>query len=746
MECLNIPNTRNNKSVENSVPSPEELLTLVRKSRRELSKQDIVRAFDLKSSDRIALKTLLATMVDDGLLSRGRNRRYSVATTIPPVGVIEIIGLDLEGAPIGRPVSWRPSESSPRITVTMPRRSRIRALGIGERALVRLKTIDQNNVEGRVMRRLEGPSGRVLGVVEKDRNGAHLRMVHRRGARDISLSRESMDTLTSGEVVVVEMEDQHAYGLPEASIRERLGQLKTPGTIERMMCEQFEIPTEFPRDAVALAKQAGPPNPKGRMDLQSVPLITIDDDDARDFDDAVWAEPDSDPSNPEGWKLIVAIADVAAYVTAGDSIDREARRRGNSVYMPRLVVPMLPESLSNEWCSLKPKEPRACLAAHIWISRDGAILRYRFERALMQSSARLTYTEVQAAHDGTTNKTTRALLAHIEALYGAYASLKKARFKRNTLDFDLPERRIVFDETEAVQEVAVRSRYDSHRVIEEFMITANVAAAEILNNGKAICMYRIHDQPPLDKLESLRAYLKELGYKLSRNRRLTPQHFQQILEKVKDSEHEEAVATVILRAQAQAEYSPENIGHFGLNLERYAHFTSPIRRYADLLVHRSLIHHLHLGNEASFDQHKQVFTKIGTEISETERRAVRAERGANDRYKTLFMVDKKGAEFGAKVSSVTRFGLFVTINDIGADGLIPMRVLSNQLGERIDHDTNRQLLSAHRTGFSFTIGQEVSVRLDEIDTITGGLAFSLAAFSPPSTGKPHRRFGKKNRR
>ena len=729
-----------------SVPNSEELLTFVRKSGRGLSKQDIVRAFSLKSSDRLALKTLLASMVDAGLLSRGRNRRYLVPTETPPVGVVEIIGLDEDGTPIGRPVSWRPSQSSSRITVIMPRRSRMRALGIGDRALVRLSPIDEKNIEGRVMRRLEGPSGRMVGVVEKDRNGAHLRTVNRRGAQGIALSTEDLDTLPSGEVVVAEIETQRGYGLPQASVRKRLGHLDTPGTIERLICEELEIPTEFPIDAVALAKQAVAPTLKDRVDLRSLPLITIDDDDARDFDDAVWAEQDSDRSNPNGWKLIVAIADVAAYVKTDDPIDQEARRRGNSVYLPRLVVPMLPESLSNEWCSLKPKEPRACLAAHIQISREGTVLHYRFERALMQSAGRLTYTEVQAAHEGTTDKTTRPLRKYIEALYGAYASLKEARSKRNTLDFDLPERRILFNHAGAIKEIAVRPRYDSHRVIEEFMITANVVAAEILTKGSAPCMYRVHDQPPLDKLETLRAYLKELGYKLSRSRRLTPQNFQQILKKAKDSEHEEAVATVILRAQAQAEYSPKNIGHFGLNLDRYAHFTSPIRRYSDLLVHRSLIHHLDLGTEAVLNQPDETFTKIGAEVSETERRAVRAERGANDRYKTLFMADKKGAEFWAKVNSVTRFGLFVTINDIGAEGLIPMRVLSNQLEERIDHDSNRQVLSAPRTGFSFTIGQEVSVRLDEADTVTGGLAFSLSAFDPPDTTKSYRRSRKRYHR
>ena len=540
------------------------------------------------------------------------------------------------------------------------------------------------------------------------------------------------------------MENERAYGLPQASVRKRLGHLNTPGTIERLMCEELEIPTEFPIDAVVLAKQAMPPTLKGRNDLRSLSLITIDDDDARDFDDAVWAEQDQDSSNPDGWKLIVAIADVAAYVKTDDPIDQEARRRGNSVYLPRLVVPMLPESLSNEWCSLKPNEPRACIAAHIWISRDGNVLHHHFERALMQSAGRLTYAEVQAAHEGTTNKTTRPLRKYIETLYGAYASLKNARSKRKTLDFDLPERRILFDAAGAIQNIAVRPRYDSHRVIEEFMITANVVAAETLTKGSAPCMYRVHDQPPLDKLETLRAYLKELGYKLSQSRRLTPQNFQQILNKAKDSEHEEAVATVILRAQAQAEYSPKNIGHFGLNIDRYAHFTSPIRRYSDLLVHRSLIRHLGLGTEAPLNQPEEAFTKIGVEVSETERRAVRAERGANDRYKTLFMADKKGAEFAAKVTSVTRFGLFVTLNDIGAEGLIPMRVLSSQLEERINHDANRQLLSAPRTGFSFTIGQGVSVRLDEADTITGGLAFSLSAFDPPTSTRSYRRFRRKH--
>ena len=685
-------------------------------------------------------------MVEEGQLIRGRNRRYSVSTKVPPVGVVEIIGLDSDGDPIGRPVSWRPEESSTRISVTMPRRSRIRALGIGERALVRLNTIDPNRIEARVMRRLEGRSGQVVGVVEKDQTGGHLRLIDRRGPRDVILSPSSMDTLESGDVVVAEMGTERSYGLRKAEVRKRLGPLNAPGVIERMICAELDVPTEFSKDAIAAAKKAGPPNSKGRVDLQSLPLITIDDEDARDFDDAVWATRDTGSNNPGGWKLVIAIADVAAYIKPDDPIDREAKRRGNSVYMPRLVVPMLPESLCNEWCSLKPNETRACVAVHIWISHNGSILRYRFERALMQSAARLTYTAVQAAHEGRTDKTTGPLLGEIEALYGAYVSLRKARTERNTLDFDLPERKIIFDETESVQAISVRPRYDSHRLIEEFMIAANVAAAEVLSKANAPCMYRIHDQPPLDKLENLRAYLKGLGYKLSQSRRLTPQHFQHILNKAKNSEHEEAIATVILHAQAQAEYSPENIGHFGLNLDLYAHFTSPIRRYADLLVHRSLIRHFHLGNDGLLDHDSDNFTEIAADISTTERRAVKAERGASDRYKTLFMVDKRGAEFAAKVTGVTRFGLFILINDIGAEGLIPMRVLSAQLEERIDHDADRQLLKARKSDLSFSVGQPVSVRLDEADTITGGLTFSLAAFDPPNIVDSRNRFNKRRRR
>ena len=710
-----------------------------------MARRDIARAFGLKTTDR-ALKTLLASMIEKGELVRGTNRRYAAPSKLPPVGVIEITGIDGDGDPIGRPVSWRPEESSPHITVTMPRRSRIRALGIGERALVRLKAIDPNHIEARVMRRLEGRLGHVVGVVEKDQTGVRLRTIDRRGPRDVILSPEALDTLEPGEVVVAEISTERSYGLRKAEVRKQLGQLNAPGVIERMICAELGVPTEFPSDATAAAKKAGPPNSKGRVDLQSLPLITIDDEDARDFDDAVWATRDSDSNNQGGWKLTVAIADVAAYVKPDDPIDREAKRRGNSVYMPRLVVPMLPEVLCNEWCSLRPKETRACLAVHIWIDHNGSILRYRFERALIQSVARLTYTAVQTAHEGTTNKTTGPLLGAIEELYGAYASLRKARTERNTLDFDLPEQKIIFDETESVQAISLRPRYDSHRLIEEFMIAANVAAAEVLSKANAPCMYRIHDQPPLNKLENLRAYLKGLGYKLSQSRRLTPQNFQQILDKAKNSEHEEAISTVILQAQARAEYSPENIGHFGLNIDLYAHFTSPIRRYADLLVHRSLIRHLHLGNDGLLDHDRDNFTEIGADISATERRAVQAERGASDRYKTLFMADKRGAEFTAKVTSVTRFGLFIRINDIGAEGLIPMRILSNQLEERIDHDADRQLLTARRSRLSFSVGRPVSVRLDEADTITGGLTFSLAAFDPPNIANARDRFSKRHRR
>ena len=482
-------------------------------------------------------------------------------------------------------------------------------------------------------------------------------------------------------------------------------------------------------------------NSASATDLRALPLVTIDGADARDFDDAVWAEPD--PQNEGGWHLMVAIADVAAYVQAGSALDREAFKRGNSCYFPDRVVPMLPEALSNGLCSLRPDEDRACLAVHLWIDGNGRLKRHRFERGLMRSQARLTYEQVQAARDGNPDKQTRPLLDTVIApLYGAFSALMAERGKRGTLDLDLPERRIALDDAGNVTGIAARSRLDSHRLIEEFMIAANVAAATSLQEKALPALYRVHDAPDLAKVEALREFLEPMGYRLAKGQVMRPRAFTQILERAKGKPEAQVINEMVLRSQSQALYQTDNIGHFGLALPRYAHFTSPIRRYADLTVHRGLIRLLRLGDEGAGDDELARLGPIGEHISFTERRAAGAERDAVDRYTAAFLADRVGTEFYGRIGGVTRFGLFVTLAESGADGLVPIGTLPEDFYE---HDARQHALVGRRWGREYHLGANVRVRLIEADPLTGSTILNLAGESE-GTAVPWRTTGPDRRR
>ena len=461
---------------------------------------------------------------------------------------------------------------------------------------------------------------------------------------------------------------------------------------------------------------------KNRADLRALPLVTNDGADARDFDDAVWAEPDPDRNNPGGWRLLVAIADVAWYVRPGDPLDKEACERGNSVYFPDRVVPMLPEALSNGWCSLVPNEDRPCLAAHLRIDADGNLLSHRFERAMMRSAARLTYTQVQEAREGRPDDDTDPLTDTVIApLYGAYEALARARKGRGVLELDLAERRVVIGEDGAVVRVETRERFDSHKLIEEFMICANVAAAVGLEEGKRPCVYRVHDQPSRDKLEALHQFLDTLGIKFPRGQVVRAKDLNRILAKAEGRPDARMINEVVLRSQAQAVYDPANIGHFGLALRRYCHFTSPIRRYADLLIHRALIEGLGLGAGGQGGDVPDL-ARVSEHISATERRAAAAERDAVDRFTAGYLAEKVGAVFAGRINGVTRFGLFVTLDESGGDGLVPMSSLPD---DYYVHDEKNHRLVGRSTRRAFHLGDAVEVRLAEANPITGGLILEM---------------------
>jgi ribonuclease R len=574
---------------------------------------------------------------------------------------------------------------------------------------------------------VDSPGSRIIGVLRLGRDGGRLIPADRRDRTEYQVDKRGAAGAADGELVVGEPLPVRRFGSPRAQIVERLGLASAPGAISLLAIAAADIPTEFPTAAIAEAEAALPANTAGRADLRRIPLVTIDGSDARDFDDAVWAEADPDPMNGGGWHLIVAIADVAWYVPAGSALDQEAERRGNSVYFPDRVVPMLPGALSNDLCSLKADVDRACLAVHLWIDAAGRKRRHQFERAVMRSAARLTYEQVQAIHDGLAVPESMATRGAVAPLYAAFAALTLASAARGALQLEIAEDRIVLDAEKRPSAIVPAIRLDSHRLVEEFMILANVAAAEELEARRQACLYRIHDAPDPEKLGVLRDSLDRLGLPglaWPKGQMPKPEMLNRLLRRVAATPVAALVNDLVLRCQAQAAYSPDNIGHYGLALRRYVHFTSPIRRYADLLVHRALT--------AGADGAPRVapprvvdhdrLVAIGEHVSLTERRAAAAERAAAERCRVTLMTPLIGCLFAARITGVTEFGLFVTTIENGAGGLVPMSMLP---GDRYFLDRRALRLTGRSSRRVFTFADPVSVRLVEADAIGGRLVFRI---------------------
>ncbi len=719
-------------------PSRDQIGEFIRASDRRVGKREIARAFHLNAEQKVLLKTVLKELEDDGAVNRGRKRQYGRATTLPSVAVIEISGTDTDGELVARPANWPDDVPMPVISMAPDRGSRA-AVAIGDRVLARLKRVGGNAYVGQIMRRLTAPAGRALGIYEVSEDQGRIRPINRRAKQEFVVAAADTMGATPGELVWAEVRPGRPLGLQAARVVERLGNGRGPRSITLITLHDHEIPTRFSGPALRQADAAGPAPLEGRDDLRSLPLVTIDGAEARDFDDAVWAEADSDPGNTGGWRVIVAIADVAWYVRSGDALDRDAYERGNSVYFPDRAVHMLPEALAGGWCSLLPGEDRPCMAAHLWLGADGTLLRHRFVRGMMRSAARLTYAQLQEARNGNPDDATGPLMGTvIEPLYGAYQALARAREARGVLELDLPERRVVIGDDGSVVRVETRERFESHKLIEEFMICANVAAAETLERRHSPCVYRVHDQPTPEKLESLREFLETLDLKLARGQVLRPKDFNRILARVASTPEASMVNEVVLRSQAQAVYDPANIGHFGLALRRYCHFTSPIRRYADLLVHRALIAALDLGGGGGSRIEKSELADISEHISATERRAAAAERDAVDRFTAGYLAERIGSIFSGRVNGVTRFGLFVTLEESGGDGLVPMRSLPD---DYYVHDEKHHRLVGRHSGLEYRLGQIVDARLVEANPVTGGLILELAESAGP-LGRTRRGAGK----
>ena len=651
---------------------------------------------------------------------------------LPPTVMADVTGRDSDGELIATPTEWDTEENgtAPKIRIVTPRhQKRGTTAGVGDRALLRIEMTDDADgtpYRGRIIKVIDHARTRVLGLFRAlPEGGGRLVPVDKKQAgRELNIAPADAGGAKDGDLVSVDLVRSRGFGLASGKVKERLGSIASEKAISLIAIHAHEIPQEFSRVALREAEEARPATLQGREDWRDVPLVTIDPPDAKDHDDAVHAEPDPDPHNKGGYVVHVAIADVAYYVRPGSALDHDALVRGNSVYFPDRVVPMLPERISNNLCSLVPGEPRGALAVRLVIGADGRKCSHTFHRVLMRSAAKLHYAQAQAAIDGRPDDTTGPLLDPIlKPLWEAYRLVKLARDERDPLDLDLPERKILLKADGTVDRVIVPERLDAHRLIEEFMILANVAAAETLEKKGLPLIYRVHDEPTQEKVHNLQEFLKTLDLPFTKAGALRPSMFNSVLSQVEGEDYESLVNEVVLRSQAQAEYSSENYGHFGLNLRRYAHFTSPIRRYADLIVHRALIRALGLGDGALPDSETpETLAEIAAEISVTERRAMKAERETADRLIAHYLADRVGASFQGRISGVTRSGLFVKLDDTGADGLIPIRTLGT---EYYDYDETRHALIGSRSGAMHRLGDVVDVRLVEAAPIAGALRFEL---------------------
>ncbi|WP_417677832.1 ribonuclease R [Pseudodonghicola sp.] len=735
------------------IPSKQEILDWISAHPTQSSKRDIAKAFGIKGSDRIDLKRVLKELEGEGHLEK-RKRTYRDADHLPPVTVLQIKAPNQDGDLFARPLEWHGDGVEP-IVLVIPRASDP-ALGEGDRVLAKLTQVheEDHNYEARLIRRIGSNPRRILGIFRKGAEGGRIVPIDKSGSNEWMVPEDARHGAKDGELVEAEQSGPKSrIGLPRARIVDRLGDPSAPKAVSLIAIHQHGIPDAFADAAIEEADRCKPVGLSGREDLRDLPLITIDPSDARDHDDACFAQADDDPKNPGGHVIWVAIADVAAYVRPGSALDREAWKRGNSSYFPDRVVPMLPDRLSGDLCSLHEGVPRACLAVRMQIDAKGHKIGHRFVRGLMRSVASLNYAEVQEAVDGSPNDRTEPLLDDVlKPLFAAYNALKQARDIRQPLDLDLPERRIILADDGKVQSVAFRDRLDAHRLIEEFMILANVAAAETLTEKRSPLLFRVHEEPDPKKLEALRETAQSAGFNLAKGQVLQTRHLNALLNQAAGTDEAELINISTLRSMTQAYYSPENFGHFGLALAKYAHFTSPIRRYADLIVHRALIAAHHWGDDGLTADEIERLEKTAEHISETERRSMMAERDTTDRYLAAYLSERVGTEFAGRISGIARFGAFVKLEETGADGLIPVRTLGREF---FHFDAEAGTLMGSDTGLTIALGQQVTVRLTEATAVTGGLQFELLSLgdkplprgpAPSRRGAPKRKLLKSKKK
>ncbi len=690
------------------LPSRQQILDFITGAPGPSGKREIARAFGLHGADKIALKALLKDMADEGLIDSAPGRAFHKMGGLPKVTVLRIADID-DDQVIAVPERWE-ADGIPMPRLRVVERGRRSALGVGDRILARIEERGNGHI-AHPMKKLARSEELILGVVAEENGRFWLKPVEKRERKDTLIS--DLGGAKAGDLVLAEK-----TGRPPritARVQDVLGDPFAPRAFSLIAIHKFDIPNVFSPDLLLEAESVAQLPLDGREDLRHLPIVAIDPADARDHDDAVWAA----PAENGGFDAIVAIADVSFYVRHGSLIDKEARKRGNSVYFPDRVVPMLPESLSADICSLKQGHDRAALACHLRIDPGGKVKDYRFTRAVIRVAANIAYEEAQAAIDGNAHP---PLETALKPLWACWKLLAKARDQREPLDLDIPERRVQLDEAGRITSIAVRERLDAHRLIEDFMIAANVAAAKALEAKKAPCMYRVHEPPAREKLVALKDYLETFEIAFALGQVITPKVFNHLIERVGDADFRPQVMEQILRSQTQAYYAPVNQGHFGLALGSYAHFTSPIRRYADLLVHRALVSSWRLGEGGLSDDESARMTVLGESISKAERRAMEAERETVDRYVASYLSERVGQLLDTRITGVTNFGFFATVEGLGGDGLVPISTLGAEYFRFLEAE---HALEGENSGDRYTLGQRLQLRLAEANPVSGALRFEL---------------------
>ncbi|ANK13582.1 ribonuclease R [Erythrobacter neustonensis] len=709
------------------MPTASQVLDFIQSSSIPAGKREIAKAFGLKGQEKIKLKALLRDMAEEGLIDGSKSAFHRMGG-VPKVTTLKIVAIE-DGDLIAEPDNWDPEApgNAPRLIVREPKVARNAksakrppALKRGDRILARTEETDAGWVAV-PMKKLPARTEGLMGVVEIDKTGkAWLAPVDKRVRQSSPIA--DIGEAEAGQLVIAERVGRsERAGL---KVIEVIGDPLAPKSFSMIAIAKHGIPHIFPEEVLDEAPVAAKLklSDKTREDLRHLPIVAIDPADARDHDDAIWAEPDG----KGGFNALVAIADVSFYVRPGSQLDREARKRGNSVYFPDRVVPMLPEVLSADVCSLKEGEDRAAMACHMHINADGKMSSFRFSRALVRIAHNIAYEDAQKAVDSGNPP------EYLANLWAAWKALAAARDARDPLELELPERRVVLDAQGKIAEIAIRERLDAHRVVEDFMIAANVAAAKALEAKAAPVVYRIHEPPSREKLTALRDYLATMGKKLALGQVVTPGLFNRMLKDVTDEAEKALVMEAVLRSQTQAYYGPANAGHFGLSLGSYAHFTSPIRRYSDLLVHRALVDAFKLEQPAPpgsipdtsglSDRDRASLQQVSDAISQTERRAMEAERDTIDRYVAAWLSGRVGEVFETRITGVQAFGFFATIVGLGGDGLVPISTLG---GEYFRHDEAAQALVGSDSGTTYASGDRLKLKLAEANPLTGALKFVL---------------------